>query len=247
MTLCSNALREAGKAYPRTCRVCGLGPCHDGYRTPVNTDTCAPWLQTINPERSLRRFDLVNPTAVMVHFPTMARVLARIPRFGGHTEGEEIYSVAQHCVEGAFAILRDTGNKAAARAFLLHDGHEYITGDLATPIKQALAAHAGGRWVGTLVTEAIKSLQRTLDCVIYGAAGIAYPLTPEVRAIVREYDLRMCRTERDVRMDETPFPWVSHVENAEPVAGVDLSFMSQKLACGRFLAALGVFDINRSE
>jgi hypothetical protein len=27
---CSNALREAGKSYPRTCASCGLGPCKGG-------------------------------------------------------------------------------------------------------------------------------------------------------------------------------------------------------------------------
>lgn len=248
---CSKEMRDAGMSYPRTCQICALGPCRY-YKEPgaVDTDGVSPWLQTINPERELRRFDLVNPTAAMVNFPAMARVLARIPRFGGHTEDEEIYSVAQHSVEGAFAILRDTGNREAARAFLLHDGHEYLIGDIATPVVKALSVHAemaDGFIAGLHVVRAIKKLKDVLDRVIYGAAGIAWPLPPDVAAIVKEYDGRMGRTELDARMDEPPCAHGPRYMNAKPVEGVDLSPMSQKMACGRFLAALGVFDINWSE
>lgn len=29
--ICQNELRESGKAYPRTCPRCGLGPCNSGW------------------------------------------------------------------------------------------------------------------------------------------------------------------------------------------------------------------------
>lgn len=29
--ICQNELRVAGKAYPRTCPRCGLGPCNSGW------------------------------------------------------------------------------------------------------------------------------------------------------------------------------------------------------------------------
>jgi hypothetical protein len=34
--ICSEALRANGQAYPRTCKVCGLGPCTERTRPEVN-------------------------------------------------------------------------------------------------------------------------------------------------------------------------------------------------------------------
>lgn len=36
--VCSEAMREAGKPYPRTCLVCGLGPCQRGRQLSVGVD-----------------------------------------------------------------------------------------------------------------------------------------------------------------------------------------------------------------
>lgn len=199
-----------------------------------------PWLQTIHPVQELRRFDLVNPTAAMVHFPAVAHVLARIPRFAGHTAGDLIYSVAQHCVEGAYAIERDTGNREAARAFLLHDGHEYIMGDIATPLVTALDWWDGGG----AVSAAVRSLKNSLDEAIYEAAGIGWPLLRSVRVIVKEYDIRMGRTERDERLAEPPMVWDDRYTNAEPVLGCDLSEWGRAVAEGRFLQALSHFNVD---
>lgn len=196
-----------------------------------------PWLQTIHPDRELRRFDLINPTAAMVHFPSMALVLARIPRFGGHTQGGDIYSVAQHSVEGARALVRD-GHPEAAAALLLHDGHEYVMGDIATPVARALAVHAeyatGDINAGDIVDLAIRRMKSTIDAAIYEAAGMAYPLRPEVRALVKEYDLRMCRTERDVRMAERPMDWGSAWESVEPLPYVNCGLWSAERARSAF-------------
>lgn len=38
MTTCSHELRDAGQAYPRTCAVCGLGPCRNGPPPPRYKD-----------------------------------------------------------------------------------------------------------------------------------------------------------------------------------------------------------------
>jgi len=205
----------------------------------------SPWLQTIHPHRATRRFDLVNPTAAMVHFPTMALVLSRIPRFGGHTECG-VYSVAQHSVEGADAIMRDGYTREVAVAFLLHDGHEYITGDFATPIQQALAVHAelasGNIYAGEMIGTAIRALKTALDAVIYEAAGIAWPLPPVVRAIVKKYDARMCNTERLARLDVEPCEWGA-VGELPIVRGCDLTPWGQAVAQGRFLHALHQFGL----
>ncbi len=183
---------------------------------------------------------LVQPSVCAVNFRTMATVLARTPRFGGHTD-RGVYSVAQHSREGAYAVLRDTGRRDCAAAFLLHDGHEYIIGDIATPVVDALAAHAvlvsGDLNSADVVKRAVRSLKSTLDEAIHKAAGIPWPLPPDVRAIVKEYDLRVGRTERDARMAPPPQKWDPIWEAAEPVRGMMLEQISETCAAAMFLSA----------
>jgi hypothetical protein len=190
------------------------------------------------------RFDLGAPTPDMVDFDAMATVLARIPRFTGHTKSG-VYSVAQHCVEGAYAILRDMGEPSMAAAFLLHDGHEYVIGDLATPIQHAIGFYAGivsgDPDAEIIVRRAVKALKANLDEAIYTAAGIEWPLPAPVQAIVKEYDVRMMRTERDACLAEPPEPWIAECEQAVPVAGVDLGSWGKyaeeafRIACDELL------------
>lgn len=186
-----------------------------------------PWLQVLAPGAAKgRAFNLICPQPEDVDWRMIARVGARIARFGGQTEGNQIFSVAQHEIEGARAILRDTGNRYAAGAFLIHDGHERVVGDIARPVQEALCAHAvldgGDLWYADIVKRAIKSLKNAVDAAIYPAAGYPWPLDPETASIIKEYDMRMGRTERDARMQLPPAPWEDVYQNAEPVKGADL-------------------------
>lgn len=167
----------------------------------VPSEPEGPWLQVLGG----RAFSLTNPRAEDVDFETIAIVLSRVPRFGGHTENG-VLSVAQHCLEGAAAILRDTGRRDAAAAFLIHDAHEAYMGDIATPVADALQALAES-YRADVVKRAIRTLKRRLDAAIYTAAGLPWPLPPEVAAIVKEYDLRMMSTERRERLAPAPHPW----------------------------------------
>lgn len=205
------------------------------------------WLQTL-PELGARvggMLDLINPDPAQIDFRTIATVLSRVPRFGGHT-GMGPISVAQHCAEGARAILRDTGRKDWAAAFLLHDAHEAYIGDIATPVAQAIGAavaivsdrvqrEATGdemtveQWaaVADIVRAGIGSLKRTLDEAIYQAAGLPLP-EGDTLAVVKLYDLRMLHTERLARMAEPPQPW--DVPDSPIVEDVDLYPWSERLA-----------------
>lgn len=239
----------------------------DGTRPLIETDTPAqselerlsapsivpdepttPWLQVLHPVEELRRLDLMNPDPRCVNFHEMAKVLSRVPRFSAQTT-KGAYMVAQHSVEGANAILRDTGNRLAAAAFLLHDAHEYAIGDEATPVTEAVMAHAvaitGSPHAGDIIKQSRASLKHTLDSAIYAAAGLPWPLSPEVRAIVKEYDARMCQTERMARLQPSPTPWPMY-DDLVPVEGCDLfefqagtiaSFFAQM--CRDLLPALG--------
>lgn len=178
------------------------------------------WIQTLNGGK----LDLVDPDPRDIDFGTIATVLSRVPRFGGHTRGRCVYSVAQHCVEGANAIVRDTDRRDWALAFLLHDAHEAFVGDMPTPVANALATVIHPH--GVLVREAIAALKYRIDVVIYGAAGVPLPL-PD---IVKEYDLRMLRAERDACLAPSPQPWDAVVEAAVPAQGCDLHPWAAKVA-----------------
>ncbi len=191
-----------------------------------------PWMQTTTDTA----FDLVNPHPEMVDFKThIPEALSRIGRFNG-TIRSGIYSVAQHSVIGADAIYRETGSNLKAAAFLLHDAHEAYIGDIITPAQNALCSIAAktafldksrslpgvndmerARAASDIVSEAISMLKIRIDVAIYQAAGMDYPLSPDIRKAVKEMDLRMCATERRFLLGPSPAPWHSSIEEAKPV------------------------------
>lgn len=179
-------------------------------------------------------FDLLNPRIDDVDFSTIATALSRIPRFLGHTNGSEILSVAQHCVEGALAIERDGHPPGTAAAFLLHDAHEAYTGDITAPVQKALGRYMFdmtggmcGMYPGT-IRGVIAEMQNRIDSAIYQAAGLEWPIPAAVVAVVTEYDARMCVTEARARLDAPPFPWGEPYASAAPLEGVDVWSSSQE-------------------
>lgn len=228
-----------------SCDYCWPGNCHGGPHC-KDAPPLAPelygvakappiWMQALGSVA----FDLLNPRPEQIDFATIATVLARVPRFGGHTE-RGAYSVAQHCEQGAQAILRDTGNRTAAAVFLLHDAHEAYVGDFAKPVQDALVTRAEMKYgpVGReSVRDAIRETKADIDRAIYTAAGLEWPLWDHTARIVHEYDIRMCRTERDLRLAPTPHPWGEPYASAEPVAGVDLYPWSEGAVRAMWLAA----------
>lgn len=199
-----------------------------------------PWLQVLGG----KSFDLTNPTPDQVDFHTIALVLARTPRFSGHTD-RGILSVAQHCLEGAHAMQRDGCSRLACAAFLIHDAHEAYMGDIATPVVDALAHIAD--WSGDDLRASVKELKSRLDRAIYTAAGLPYPLSADVAAIVHEYDLRMCRTERDARLAPPSKAWADAIERADPVEGCDLYPWSEGTVRALYAQALRDFGIDNHD
>lgn len=194
-----------------------------------------------------KTWDFLNPDPAAIDWNVVALVLARIGRWGGHTT-QGPYSVAQHLVEGARAVLRETGRKDWAGAYLLHDVHEFVIGDDVRPKVEALAILAGeaaslvpdewtraaaAKWLKAAFTE----LKRRADAVIYPAAGLAWPLSPEAEAVVKQFDNRMLRTEADARTGPRVAPWAAVVEDACPVEGADCSPWSAELAASLWMGA----------
>lgn len=190
------------------------------------------WMQTAGG----RAIELVGqPVGTIDLMGDVADALARLPRFCGQVASGP-YSVAQHCVLGARAILEEPGPVIPgrihlARAFLLHDAHEFVTGDIITPVADALAHRVGQYLTGLLpnagrlswqrcgeqaVRAAIGGMKGDVDAAIHAAAGMEWPLEPEIAARVREWDLRMLATERRQLLVKPPKPWHPAVEAAQP-------------------------------
>lgn len=117
--------------------------------------------------------DLVNLSPEDIDFAEMADRLSRIPRWCGRVAPGEVHpiTIAQHSVMGAEALQARFGDKRLSGAFLLHDGHEYLIGDIITPTARLIAESAGPDH-RTIVSEAVACAKRTIDRAIFTAAGM---------------------------------------------------------------------------
>jgi uncharacterized protein len=173
------------------------------------------WMQTFTD----RKMDVTQPDKAPIDFLEIAIVLARIYRYTGHTSRP--FSVAQHCVIGHDALRSKFPDRPdIALAFLLHDAHEAYTGDISTPIQNAIAHYAALEAVTNVevpaVLEAvhagIKRMKNELDAVIFKAAGANFPMDPDVKAEVRSMDRIMLVTERRDLMGPSPGSWGEYDE-----------------------------------
>ena len=87
-----------------------------------------------------RRLDLLDPSPLDVEIGDIAHGLARVARWNGQTTGDSPFSVAQHSlvVEDLVRRLRPEIEPRWRLAALLHDGPEYVIGDMISPFKTAL-------------------------------------------------------------------------------------------------------------
>lgn len=87
-----------------------------------------------------RRLDLLRPSPADIDIGDIAHGLARVARWNGQTQGEHIFSVAQHSllVLAIFDHMTPGADPRARLATLLHDAPEYVIGDLISPFKAAI-------------------------------------------------------------------------------------------------------------
>ena len=88
-----------------------------------------------------RRLDLLEPSPIDIEIEDIAHGLARVARWNGQTKGDCAFSVAQHCVlvERLFCKFFPGIESRWKLACLLHDGPEYVIGDMISPFKATLA------------------------------------------------------------------------------------------------------------
>ena len=124
-----------------------------------------------------RRLDLLDPSPLDVEIEDVAHGLSRVPRWNGQTKGEWAFSVAQHSVlVERIAGLADPNLPPRWRlAALLHDGPEYVIGDLISPFKATI----GGDY---------KALEARLLSALHRSAGLPETLPQVAERAVKRAD-----------------------------------------------------------
>jgi uncharacterized protein len=174
------------------------------------------WMQTLTG----RALAMANPSPRDIDLLTdVPEGLARITRYNGAVPAG-LYSVAQHCVIVADAILDERGDAELAAHGLLHDAHEFMWGDITTPQLDGLAEIAAESYpdipADAIIRGAINVAKRRADLAIYAAAGMPLPSPHQVR-VVKAYDLRALVTERNHMLSPSVKSWGAVVERAEPL------------------------------
>lgn len=156
------------------------------------------------------------PAAMLGTMPTIeviAHSLAQINRFTGHAVRP--YSVAEHSVLVCDIVAGMGLGPAAQRAALMHDAHECLCGDVASPIKWEL----GTAWM---------AFENPLALLMRKHYGLQAAYTG-YRAAIKAADLQALATERRDLMRYDParnlhWPIIDTPgQVAHPVESVDLN------------------------
>lgn len=125
-----------------------------------------------------RRLDLLDPSPLDIEIEDVAHGLSRVPRWNGQTRGDWAFSVAQHSVlvERIAGLAKPDLPARWRLAALLHDGPEYVIGDLISPFK----AVVGGDY---------KALEARLMAAIHRRAGLPDTLPKAVERAIKRADL----------------------------------------------------------
>ncbi|KJS38010.1 MAG: phosphohydrolase [Rhodospirillaceae bacterium BRH_c57] len=131
-----------------------------------------------------RRLNLIEPSPFDVEITDIARGLARNTRWNGQTVGDHAWSVAQHSVFVADILdgFRPRPPAWVRLAGLLHDGSEYVTHDLITPLK-------------SVVGDVFKEVEARLMEAIHLRFGLPPRLDPDIKALIKKADLIAGATE----------------------------------------------------
>ena len=123
--------------------------------------------------RSGAMISILNPDPALIRLADIAHALSLINRYAGATLLP--MSVAQHSCLVSKA-LEGFGPRLALLG-LMHDAHEYLTGDITSPMKRAIA-HIAGKHV-------VPAIQANIDSRIWTAFNIAPPTAIEAETIAR--------------------------------------------------------------
>jgi uncharacterized protein len=125
-----------------------------------------------------RRLDLLDPSPLDIEIEDIAHGLARVARWNGQTLGDYAFSVAQHSLiveEIAGYIDPDLSPEFRMMA-LLHDGSEYVIGDMISPFKNALGVD-------------YRTFEDRLEHAIHIRFGLIPKTPPLLKKLIKRADL----------------------------------------------------------
>jgi uncharacterized protein len=124
-----------------------------------------------------RRLDLTDPSPFDIEIEDIAHGLARVARWNGQTEGAHAFSVAQHSliVEEVCRKLKPSLTSDERLVALLHDGPEYVIGDMISPFKAVLG-------------EAYRAFETKLEAAIHLRFGLPAHPAAALKALIKKAD-----------------------------------------------------------
>lgn len=169
--------------------------------------------------------DLARPSPAEVDFRQIAGQLSRVSRFNG-LPFNGAYSVAQHAVLGADAMLREGAGELLAGLFLLQSAHIAFLGDITVPTKELIEeslASRHGTEAATRYSEVLADIRAGWESVIYERAGLPAPAAWKRSwfTLVDTMQQRMTLTEARELLGEQAAKWPGFRRNLTrpPISG----------------------------
>ena len=124
-----------------------------------------------------RRLNLLDPSPLDVEIEDIAHGLSRVARWNGQTSGDHAFTVAQHSVLVVDILqrLRPNAPQSWLLAALLHDGAEYVIGDLISPFKAAVGLD-------------YSALEASLQRAIHIRVGLPPIMPKTTRSLIKRAD-----------------------------------------------------------
>lgn len=124
-----------------------------------------------------RRLDLLDPSPLDVEIEDIVHGLARVARWNGQTTGPFALSVAQHSliVEQIFSRNNAATQPDHQLFALLHDGPEYVIGDMISPFK-------------TIIGDSYKAVEKRLEAAIHLRFGLAPHPSATLKKAIKKAD-----------------------------------------------------------
>lgn len=140
-----------------------------------------------------RRLNLVDPSPLDIEIEDIAHGLARVARWNGQTLGDEAFSVAQHSllVEAIAGVIQPEISAKTRLAILLHDGAEYVIGDMISPFK-------------TVIGERYRETEARLIEAILRRFGLPAPMMPLAAKLAKKADQAAAYLEATMLAGFTP-------------------------------------------
>jgi 5'-deoxynucleotidase YfbR-like HD superfamily hydrolase len=124
-----------------------------------------------------RRLDLLDPSPLDIEIKDIIHGLARVARWNGQTIGKHAFSVAQHSlmVEKIFTLSYPNSTPDEQLVALLHDGPEYVIGDMISPFK-------------AIIGDSYKSVEARLEAAIHLRYGLPPHPTVALKKQIKRAD-----------------------------------------------------------